>query len=225
MHALILVLASLALLVVSPAMAAVIYDNQAGTPNFGQFSDPSLQFIADDFTLLPGQNTIRDVHWTGAYIIPNSAPSTDNFTIEFYVDLGTVPALFPIVIRTVGNAVTRVDTGTDVLGSDVFAYSTDIAPVTLTPNVRFWISIFNDTPNADDGSAPLWLWAGSVDGGNPFAFRTSPDSPWTASEGVRLDFALTDSAAVPEPATFLVLVFGAGLLAIARRLSSTVGNI
>src|SRR4030095_792418 len=133
------------------ANAAVIFSN-GGIGNNGFISDSSFnngqtlgQFSADDFVLNPNANVITDIHWTGLYALTNTPQAVDNFTIQFFADVAGAPAITPSLTLAIGNP-GRTDTGVNTsFGSDIFAYSVDVAPITLAPNTKFWISIFNDT--------------------------------------------------------------------------------
>jgi len=75
--------------------AAVIYDNGA-TVNNATASDSDFPFfLADNFVLQQGANTISDVHWTGIYAFDNIPSATDSFTIQLFADSGGLPADHP----------------------------------------------------------------------------------------------------------------------------------
>ena len=135
--------------------AAVIYSNGPIASN-GFVSDTDFPlFVADDFSLVPGANVITGVQWTGLYAFSNT-PQPDIFTIQFFADSGGAPVLTPFLSLAIGNP-GRTDTGINVTsgGFDLFAYSVTVAPIALTPNTVFWLSIFNDT-SADTNDN--WFW-------------------------------------------------------------------
>ena len=78
--------------------------------------------VADDF-ILDSKATITGVSWRGLYYLDGSAPSTDNFFLNFYEDLGGAVGNLMSSFY-VGDAVDRTDTGQNVLGGccDVFDY-------------------------------------------------------------------------------------------------------
>ena len=199
----------------SAASAAVIYDNGISAANSFVSDVDFPLFVADDFSLNAGANVITDVHWTGLYFDSNTPQAADNFVIQFYADAGGAPAVVPLLSFAIGNP-GRTDTGTDLTGSDLFAYSVDIAPVVLAPATTFWISIFNDTTgDADDN----WFWGMRDQVGNSF---TRPDfvSAWTL-QGDGHEFSLTGPGAVPEPSSVVLLALGGiGLLGWLRKLAS-----
>src|SRR5688572_541061 len=156
------------------ASAAVIYDNSISASNSFVSDTDFPQFVADDFSLNAGANVITGVQWTGIYAFTNT-PQADNFVIQFFANVAGAPAVVPFLSLPIGNP-GRMDTGTNVAGSDLFAYSVDIAPVPLAPSTTFWISIFNDTSADTDDN---WFWGMQDQAGNSF-MRADPTGAWTA---------------------------------------------
>ncbi len=190
---------------INPVQADLIFDQTINLAVSGRASDFDLpQQSADDFQLDLGSSTITDVHWWGAYFAGNTPTEPDDFTIRFFADAGG-PVIIPLAEFAVGD-VGRVDTGVNVGGLDVFAYSVDISPLVLTANTTFWLSIVNDTA-ADLNDD--WFWSFDFSGTSA-AFRVLDDASWTVTPDRRMGFQLTnDVLEVPEPATWTL--FGAGL--------------
>jgi PEP-CTERM motif len=193
------------------ANAAVIFDNGI-TANNGFISDPDFvgtpKLSADDFRLIPGANVITDVHWTGLYAFSNT-PLADNFTIQLFNDAGGVPATNPFLSLPVSPS--RVDTGRNAAGSDIFAYDVNISPVTLAANTTFWLSIFNNTSNDPNDN---WFW-GIVDNAGNGAVRDGLGLAWSPFIN-GYEFQLT-GVRVPEPSALALLALGVIALALLNR--------
>jgi len=210
------VLTALMLAWAAPATALVIYDNGT-TPSNSFVSDTDFPlFVADDFSLAPGANVITGVQWTGLYFPSNTPTQPDNFTIQFFADVGGSPVVTPFLSLSIGNP-GRTDTGIDLTGSDLFAYSANVAPITLAPNTVFWLSIFNNTSADTDDN---WFWGMQDALGNSHG-RGNPADPWLPQVqppvGNRQDFQLTGPA-IPEPSVLALLTIGViGLLGCRRK--------
>lgn len=198
-----------------PAGAAIIYHN--GTPNEqgAHLSDfDGNLFVAfaehaNDFQLQPWAATITDIHWWGAYAQSNT-PGVDDFTIRIYGDNGGSPNLTSLFELT-NLTVSRVDSNLNIptqTSADVYFYSVDIAPIALTPNTTYWISIINDTTSDTNDD---WYWADSVEFFGNARYRLVDGGAWSAAS-YDSAFYLTGPV-VPEPASLTMV--GLGLLALA----------
>ena len=190
--------------------ARVIFDNGVTTITGFLTSDASVpHFGADDFVLQPGSNIITDIHWTGIYSSGNPPPETDDFTIEIFADDGGAPdSSGPLSVIDVGDS-DRTDTGIDFGSFSLFSYSVFIAPLELTPNTSFWLSIINDTTPEPAN----WAWGGNSKVGGNGLGRTSSTFPWTPT-GVEQDFQLTS---VLEPTSLALLGLGLAGLSLVRK--------
>jgi hypothetical protein len=184
------------------AVAGIIYDNGplalGGANEIGIASDLEFQ-LADDFVLSNG-NTITDIHWWGTHSI-----GTDNFTIQFFEDVGGLPAEDPFISLAIGDVV-ETPVSFDPPFDAVFEYSVDIAPLTLELGVTYWISIANDP------ALSTWFWASAGEGNIHQRTPTSPD--WTPPTFAtsEVGFVLTDDAVIPIPPA--LWLFGSGLLGL-----------
>lgn len=149
--------------------------------------------------------------------------ATDVFTIQLFADVAGSPAVAPLLTLLVGSP-GRTDTGSNTTtGSDIFAYSVDVAPIALAPGTRFWLSIFNNTSIDTNDN---WFWTMQDAAGNSFirfnvADPWQPATPGASNPGNRHDFTLIGPTAVPEPSALALVLIGAiGLLACRRKRES-----
>jgi hypothetical protein len=173
--------------------------------------------LVDDFQLQPGASTITDVHWWGEYANPNNpgTPGTDDFTIRIFGDVSGTPEIDPLNEFAVG-AVNRVSIGV-IDGDEVFAYSVDIAPLTLAANTTYWLSIVNDTTLDTDDN---WFWNLEVPSATTSVKcgRGVDGAIWGQCQLLELGFQLTnDALAVPEPATWAMFAAGPASLGLMNR--------
>jgi hypothetical protein len=197
------------------AHAVVIYENGANV-NIAVFSDPNTpQFIADDFRLSPGLNSITGIRWTGVYA-SDTPTAPDKFRIQLFADGAGAPALTPIISLFIGDP-GRANTGIDIFSDDLFLYSVTVPPIILAPDTTFWLSIVNDT------SADLisnWAWGSQLFdfGDGAIAVRTGEADPWFLSSAFAQDFTISGPVGIPEPKAIVLLALGFLALLRYRRL-------
>lgn len=193
------------------ATAAVIFDQSIDLTVSAVSSD--INFVglaADDFQLQPGASTVSGIRWWGGY--SNMPTGIDSFTIRIFADDAGVPAAGPLAEFDVGQA-SRVSTGLDAYGLDVYAYEANFGPVDLMANVTYWLSIVHDT---SAGDIEIWYW--SLDHAGSSQYLPIPDGPGWTEHDARLGFQLTnDAAAVPEPGTLALLGLGLAGIGFQRR--------
>lgn len=190
-------------------------------PTFsGEFSNlgPSNQQVADDFQLIQA-TTIQSMSWFGRYVTALSVTNPVSFSVRFFADAGSSPAMSPL--REFNVTVDAVPTGLGFNGTPWFEYSTNLMPFTLDPGA-YWLSVLETDPQTPTAGNSQWLWADSGTRGAR-AFRGSDGEAWTSSLDIDHAFTLTGVPVdVPEPST--VLLIATGLIGVAglrrRRLAA-----
>ena len=216
------------------AITTVVYDN--GAPDF------SLDGFLSDFdgsaVMGPQQNaeafaldsdtTISDVHWYGFYR-PNpgtAIPTSDDFTIRFFADDGS--GGFGGALNTpfhveYGLDVDRSWSGNaNILGIDVYEYSTFIDPVDLAGTTPVWLSVVNNTVGA---TSEDWYWQRTEGDSEIINWRNADEQVfWFQDEG-NFSFSLTSTTStstpgtppIPEPATAALGLLGIAALGLHLR--------
>lgn len=190
------------------------------------------QALADVFAVSafgPGALEVNTITWLGGYLLGNTAPASETFSIRFYDTFDNLfkngnldPAGLPIHSFTVANP-WRVDSGYNTNHTvfrapkyDLYHY-TAVLPQTLRFDAgkSYALSIFTDsTADADDS----WVWAGT-NSGHGFRrsfYRAAANEQAWAAQGIDLAFNLGMTAPVPEPSTTLLMLAGAAGLAARR---------
>ncbi|MDZ4859842.1 MAG: PEP-CTERM sorting domain-containing protein [Candidatus Hydrogenedentes bacterium] len=207
------------------AQAEIIYDN--GGPDSTTGGSDSTVFVSlnpdfasfDDFVLDAGSNTITDIHWWGNYYTFFGESLDDFFVIYIFDDDNGHPDLSSGPLHTIdGTGATRVDTGLDVGGDEempIFEYDLFIDPITLDPDVVYWMAITNDFH---------WRWQTSLVPGGAYqvgginledSFTDSEDDLTARDYGLAFNLTAT---VVPEPSTIVLLGAGIAAIAAARRM-------
>lgn len=184
----------------------VLFDSGVRQPNRTYFSDRvgTTQTIADNFQLANDSEITRLV-WTGNY--ESGLPAQDGFEAIFSVDVDAGPNP---VLRRIASArfttVSRVDTGLDIFGRDVFEYQAIITGgINLSGGQNYFLTLVNETPGN------RWAWGADNTFGT--AYYSNDNVTYLPFTGTQ-DFQLYGTA-VPEPSGLLLL--GVALPWLARR--------
>ena len=200
----------------------LVYDNNAGGASGIQnafLSDSTFPYILADDVVLSSTTNVTSVEWSGIYNnqtqFSDDLPGpTDNFTIAvFETNAGSPLGGSPVASFNVGNNVNRANSGQEIFGIDVFSFSANIN-FTMNANTTYWVSIENDTT----GDIDFFSWGIEGTSAQPRNAYYSQDGGATwSSQGVRADFRLFGTVAIPEPSSFLALTVVAALSIAKRR--------
>ena len=121
---------------------------------YGVVSDGVTNTIADDFQVTEDQQVIK-ITWEGAYLTTAPPAAIDNFTVRIFADAsgqpGTVIAQYAVGASAVRTCAPWMYINTTSHPACQYTFNLP-APLALTQNVRYWISIIN-TPSYD-----TWQW-------------------------------------------------------------------
>lgn len=187
------------------AHAGIIYDN--GAPNAASGNEATQWLQAEDFSF--ATNTV--VGGAGVYLGTfNGIASWDgSFQYDIFSDNGGTPT--PGAALASGSAsITPVDTGTAwCCGGDAYLFQFNFAtPFTAAANTTYWLGIHAAADYSNRGEIYWVSTAGNGTSAGQESIGGTLDN-WS-NNGTEHAFFLTDGAAVPEPATWAMMIVGLG---------------
>ncbi len=133
------------------------------------------QAIADNYLVLTNPFEISQIVVWGIFFLDNT-PGTDEYTIIVHSDSGGLPGA--VVTQQSSVPASRVDTGFDFAGLDIYEFTMSPSPILLDPGT-YWLELWNDASSQSDDFC--WI-QGLEDGtngipGHVFASQT-PGVTW-----------------------------------------------
>ena len=205
---------------VSVAQANVLYDLGPFDPELafasdavaGQFNN---QRLSEAFVL--GQSSqVESVVWWGrseGSFFPDLT-NMSSFTVSLYVDAGATPGAQVFTSTVPISSVTPTVVGQDSSGNNLYSFNFQFGQTVALQSGTYWLSV--GTTNVDpDGDGFYWQ-ASQLSVSRNFNAQTPGDATWNTSGFADLALQVNGTAAVPEPASVLVLGIPA-LLALRRR--------
>lgn len=183
------------------------------TASGGYFASTLAGYLQYDSFVLTQDATIESVSWTGVdlnELLGWTPVNPTSFTVSLYADAGGAPGS-RLSFSLVGNSAGATDTGTDLLGLNLYQYTGTLTTAFhASAGTTYWIGISDPTTNAN------WFWA-SGSGGDGVHAGVVGGTPGSFVDD--MSFTLQGTvAAVPEPASAVLMLLGAaGLLARTRR--------
>ena len=144
-------------IVCSPALAEPIFTQTTTNPGafdgtWGSDRDEGDQF-ADDF-MVSSPATIQSVTWWGIYTAIGSDASPQgpwSFELIFYGDIGGLPDPSNVIGSTQVVFETLTDTGRnlgdDLFEDDIYVFTADVTPISVSAGTTYWLSVVADTSN------------------------------------------------------------------------------
>ena len=190
-----------------------------GTQCFNSWPEDHSLHAASTFVLSAGASTITSAEWWGV-CGPPGCTASQNFTVSIFTDSSGLPGTL-VASYDVGSA---NQTATSFLVSNispVYVYSAAFAPVVLTAGQTYWLALSDAS-----GATGVWAWntvfanpsdeAGTCAADVNGSWGVSCTSGFPEHNSFQL-FGLTNSSTTPEPASYLLSVFGlVGLTILAR---------
>ena len=200
------------------AQAAVIFEqNVGGSPapdgvesTADDQRPPAALESADGFMVNP-RVALTTISWWGVYDAGVPAAG-DDFSLRIFADNGGSPGSLPLA-EYIGIPTSRTSTGmSDVLGAEIFEYSTGVAAgLTLDPG-DYYLSVVNAVNRVSDSLNWFWTQGVGVDGENWRRDTTTSlawgpaDPPSDFDLAFRIEGDSVPGVAVPVLPTLLLMV-------------------
>jgi len=168
---------------------------------------------------LAAAHMIRSVDFWGAHLESGDIPSDDNFRVVVFGNNAGLPDSGNVIGTSSLSLVSRTSTGHNFVYSpnaEIQAYEMNLAsPILIPDSNTYWLGVQSLTSSNDT----LFGWAQTAPGGTQavqdyFAgwFPAANRSAFNLYDESRL----ASAAAVPEPASIVLMGFGAGIFVIGR---------
>jgi hypothetical protein len=193
------------------ANTSAVYNVGVADPGFTWSLDQDEEIWA--YFSIPASVSFNRISWYGSNTDGNFA--VDLFAASCFscgVNMVQTDGTFSSNLLSSPGPFSQAEIHKSLVGGSVYSYYIDLAsPVTLSASSAYAISVVNNY------SSMSFLWSGSNTGSGRYVQYVIGQAIVLPAPG-NVAFALTNTAAVPEPASFWMIVSGlAAILALAKR--------